>query len=117
MKILRWVIIIPYFTLATLPLLWLGMTSLKTRETAIAPTASFLPALGSDMPADRRIFAPTLDAYRRLAKPHVGTSYPFVHYLGNSVIIGLFSTLTSIARFLSPTVACSKPSSVSTISC
>jgi len=97
MMYLRWVILIPYFLLATAPLFWLGITSLKTNETAIASTASFIPNADKDTPSNSIRFQPSLNAYRNLATPHTGSFYSFFHYLNNSIIIGLISTLASVA--------------------
>ena len=94
---MRILILIPYFGLATLPLVWLVLTSVKTREAAIGPTAGFIPVWGEVIPDNRDVgFTPTAQAYRRLTRTYVGTSRTFFHYLQNSVIIGLFSTLASV---------------------
>lgn len=96
MKYLRWLVIIPYFSLATLPLCWLFLTSLKTQEAAISPTASLIPTTAENTAPGGLSFSATLDAYRKLATPHTGKAHAFFHYLFNSVIIGLLSTLASV---------------------
>ncbi len=96
MKHLRWLVIIPYFGLATLPLCWLFLTSLKTQEAAISSTASLIPSTAENIAPGDLTFSVTLDAYRKLATPHTGKAHAFFHYLFNSVIIGLLSTLASV---------------------
>ena len=91
----RYLVIVPYFSLATLPLLWMLMTSFKTREAAIRSTAAFVPAL--ETPASDIAFSPTTQAYGKLTRSHTGSDAPFFHYLSNSVIIGLLSTLAAVA--------------------
>jgi multiple sugar transport system permease protein len=41
-------------------------------------------------------FRANLDGYRQLAKVYSGAGKPFFHYLGNSLLIGLCSTLASV---------------------
>ncbi|MGA1199934.1 MAG: hypothetical protein ACO36I_25845, partial [Candidatus Latescibacterota bacterium] len=94
---IRWMILLPYFLLATAPLFWLGITSFKTNEAAIASTASFIPHTEPSTPSHRIQFHPTLDAYRNLATPQTGRAYSFFHYLSNSILIGLISTFASVA--------------------
>ena len=96
MKYSRWLVIIPYFCLATLPLCWLFLTSLKTQEAAISSTASLIPTPAENIAPGDLSFSATLGAYRKLATPHTGKAHAFFHYLLNSVIIGLLSTLTSV---------------------
>jgi multiple sugar transport system permease protein len=93
MKLVRTLVIAGYFTLATLPLVWLLLTSLKYKDDAISPTAKFVPSLSGEGVA----FPVTLDSYKRLGEPYAGKSVTFFHYLGNSLLIGLLSTLASVA--------------------
>lgn len=98
MNLLRALVIIPYFVLATLPLAWLALTSFKTYDDTISATAKFLP---SDAPSVKTgensvTFSATADAYRNLSKPVAGTPKDFYHYLGNSVLIGLLSTVAAV---------------------
>ena len=72
-----------YFLLACLPLAWLGMTSLKTRDQAIATHTVLL-------------FRPQAGGFLGLAEPHAGTIHSFYHYLGNSLWIALLSTLAAL---------------------
>lgn len=97
MKHIRWFVLIPYFIVATTPLIWLFVTSLKTQSAAIDATASFMPSLQQNIPTGGIAFAATLDAYRKLTAPSAGSSHSFLHFLTNSIVIGLFSTLASVA--------------------
>jgi multiple sugar transport system permease protein len=94
MKAARALVIVPYFLLATFPLLWLALTSLKTYEATISSTAKFLP--GSSEQATGITFDATLDAYRNLGVPVAGTEHDFYHYLSNSAIIGVLSTAAAV---------------------
>jgi multiple sugar transport system permease protein len=98
MKLARVLVIVPFFAFAALPLAWLALTSFKTYEDTITPTAKYIPwSDTADAHADGSVkFAASLDAYRGLAKPVAGTPRDFYHYLGNSVIIGLLSTLAAV---------------------
>lgn len=90
----RYVVIVAYLCAAALPLAWLAATSLKSKEDAISPTARFVPAAES---SGDHAFRPTLDGYRRLTVAHVGSRHAFFHFLWNSTLIGLLSTLASVA--------------------
>ncbi len=94
MRVLTRVTIAGYLALAALPLVWLGMTSVKTKEAAISPTAKFLPGDDSD---GTRHFQPTLAGYRKLTTPHLGSQHAFYHFLTNSVLVSLLSTIASVA--------------------
>jgi multiple sugar transport system permease protein len=96
-NVLRALVIIPYLLLATLPLAWLGLTSFKTYDDTISAHAKFIPWGNSAAAApDAATFSPTLSAYGNLSKPVAGTPYDFYHYLGNSIIIGVLSTLAAV---------------------
>ncbi len=94
MRTLRLLLIATYFLLAALPLVWLGMTSIKSKAAAIDPTARFVPSLSISGSHD---FRPTFEAYGKLTTPHVGSTHAFFHFLRNSIVIGLLSTLASVA--------------------
>lgn len=98
MQLVRALIIIPYFILATLPLVWLSLTSFKTYDATISPHAKFVPWPGSGAPGgdDSVAFVPTADPYRNLSKPVAGTPHDFFHYLGSSIIVGMLSTLAAV---------------------
>jgi multiple sugar transport system permease protein len=98
-KIWRALVILPYFALATLPLGWLGLTSIKTYDDTISARARFVPSTedaGVRGPASIR-FTPSVDAYRSLSRPVAGTPSSFYHYLGNSILIGVLATLAAVA--------------------
>jgi len=94
-KWLRVVFVVCYVILGAMPLLWLGITSLKERADAISVHAKYAPAAGEFTAEDAR-FNATLAGYRELATVYAGASHSFFHYLGNSIFIGLFSTLASV---------------------
>ena len=96
MKNVRWLVIVPYVFLATLPLCWLLLTSLKSKEAAISSTASFIPSTHPQISPGSLTFSATFDAYRKLASPNTGKKHAFFQYLLNSIVIGLLSTLASI---------------------
>ncbi|MEO5767214.1 MAG: carbohydrate ABC transporter permease [Polyangia bacterium] len=95
MNLLRGLVIALYFGLATLPLAWLALTSVKTYEDTISANVKFIPGAGPATDDSVR-FAPTLDAYRNLSRPVAGTPNDFYHYLGNSIFIGVLSTLAAV---------------------
>lgn len=99
MKLARAFVILSYFVLATLPLAWLGLTSIKTYDETISSHAKFIPWLGSggDSSPDSARFSPNFSAYKNLSKPVAGTPNDFYHYLGNSILIGTLSTLAAVA--------------------
>ena len=82
---------------ATLPLGWLGLTSIKNKEVVTSPTARLLPLSKVNTSKPGIGFSATLQAYQHLMYRQIGTSYAFIHYLGNSFIISLLSTLTAVA--------------------
>jgi multiple sugar transport system permease protein len=99
MKLLRATVVAVFFVMATLPLVWLALTSIKTYDDTISAHAKFVPwpeaaAAGT---GDSVRFAPTLDAYRNLSRPVAGTPNDFYYYLGNSVIVGVLSTLAAVS--------------------
>ena len=98
MKLARALVIVPYLLLATLPLGWLALTSLKSYEDTITTRAKFVPwSDTADARSDDSVkIAASLDAYRSLSKPVAGTPRDFYHYLGNSLIIGGLSTLVAV---------------------
>jgi len=103
---MRWLsrlVVAGYFVLATLPLLWMGLTSLKARPDAISLHPRFVPVLarGDDAAAasdDARVtFGVTTEAYAKLGTPATGAQHSFFEHLGNSLVIGLVSTLLSVS--------------------
>jgi len=96
-KLARALVIVPYLVLATLPLGWLALTSLKSYEDTITANAKFVPSTEAGARADGSVkFAASFDAYRSLSKSVAGTPRDFYHYLGNSVVIGVLSTLAAV---------------------
>jgi multiple sugar transport system permease protein len=97
MTLVRALVIVPYFVLATLPLAWLALTSFKTYDETISTHAKFVPWPDSNASEASPAFEATVAAYRDLSKPVAGTPKDFYHYLGNSVLIGLLSTLAAVS--------------------
>ena len=91
---IRYTLIAGYLILAAIPLVWLASTSIKTKEAAISPTARFIPSTQVD---GAHRFVPTTESYAKLTTPHTGSRYSFFHYLANSIVIGLLSTVASVA--------------------
>jgi len=98
MRLARALVIVPYLFLATLPLGWLALTSFKSYEDTITAHAKFVPGTeaGGARAEGSVKFTATVDAYRKLSQPVAGTSRGFYHYLGNSVVIGILSTLAAV---------------------
>ncbi len=100
MRVVRALVVTCFLLIATLPLAWLALTSIKTFDDTISAHAKFVPwpseAGSSESAAESARFAPTLDAYRKLSMPVAGTPHDFYHYLGNSVVIGVLSTLAAV---------------------
>ena len=88
-----------YLALATLPLVWMALTAFKAKEDAISLRPRFLPATAAEADPDpeRVTFPVTVSAFARLSEVHVGAVDSFWSHLGNSVLIGLGSTLLSVA--------------------
>jgi multiple sugar transport system permease protein len=97
MNLLRALVIVPYFVLATLPLAWLALTSFKTYDDTISAHAKFVPWTDSGGSERSPKFEATIEGYRNLSKPVAGTPRDFYHYLGNSIFIGLLSTLAAVS--------------------
>jgi multiple sugar transport system permease protein len=93
---LRAAVIVGYFLLATLPIGWLVLTSAKTHGDTISANARFIPWPSPQPGNGSPQFTPTLDAYRHLSKPVAGTPLDFYHYLWNSVLIGVVSTVAAV---------------------
>ena len=95
---MRWVrllVVGGYLFLALLPLIWMALTSVKTRADTISREPRLVPWTAPAEP-DSLTFAPTVDAYRELGQVVAGARYSFWHHLTNSAVIGLFSTLASV---------------------
>ena len=96
MRALRLVFVGCYFCVAMLPLLWLLLTSFKLRDESITVYPKFVPTLAEEVAADDPYFRANLDGYRQLTEVYAGANRAFIHYLGNSLLIGLFSTGCSV---------------------
>jgi len=95
-RLLRFLVVGGYLLLATLPLLWMAVTSIKAREDTIAQTPRLFPGPASLADQDGLVFPATAGAYRRLSEVVPGAQHSFWHQLGNSAVIGLFSTAASV---------------------
>jgi|TARA_B100000676_G_C17949249_1_gene771070 multiple sugar transport system permease protein len=96
MRALRWLFVGGYFCVAMLPLCWLLLTSFKVRDESITVHPKFIPTLAATVAPDDPYFRANLDGYRQLAAVYAGANRAFLHYLGNSLLIGLFSTACSV---------------------
>ena len=96
MKGLRILVIAVYTAIAATPLIWLGLTSIKSKADSISTTAKFVPAIAAPAEDTDVRFRPTLDGYRKLAQPYAGADHPYFHYLVNTIVIGVLSTLAAV---------------------
>jgi len=96
MRLLRWFVVGLYTIFALLPLVWIGLSSLKSREDTIRPSPRFVPVLAQETAPDSVRFPVTLEAYRGLNEVHIGAEQSFWEHLVHSLIIGLCSTLASV---------------------
>lgn len=95
MRWFRTLLIVPYLLIASAPLFWLALTSLKKHTDSISAVAKFVPT--SDAVAERSVFfQPTFEAYASLGKAVAGTEHNFYHYLFNSILIGALSTAAAV---------------------
>ncbi|HEX3849801.1 MAG TPA: carbohydrate ABC transporter permease [Polyangiaceae bacterium] len=97
MKALRTAVIALYLVVGCLPLFWLALTAFKHHADTITADAKFLPLPGAAVGADGPAFAPTLEGFVHLAEPHAGDEFSFIDHLLNSIVIGVLSTLSSVA--------------------
>src|SRR3954466_16327063 len=96
MQLARWTIILAYLILAALPLAWMGITSLKHYDDSISRNARFLPSLNATSSDRSALFPATTEGYAKLAQPMRSSGNSFYHFLLNSVIIGVCSTVASV---------------------
>ncbi|HJP29003.1 MAG: carbohydrate ABC transporter permease [Candidatus Latescibacteria bacterium] len=97
MAVLRWSVLTLYGSLATLPLLWLAMTAIKSRVDSIATTARFVPvADGTGIGPGSIRFEATLEGFRALGDVYAGAAHPYYHYLMNTLVIGSCSTVAAV---------------------
>jgi len=95
-RLVRLLVLGTYALFALLPLLWMGLSSLKSRADTIHPTPRVVPVLAEATAPDSLAFPATLAAYGELAHAHAGAEQSFWEHLGHSAIIGLVSTLASV---------------------
>jgi multiple sugar transport system permease protein len=96
MKALRFVVVALYTLVATIPLLWMALSSLKHRADAVSPHLKAVPV--ATAPASERsiAFEATVEAYAGLSAVHVGARHSFWHHVWNSLVIGGLSTLAAV---------------------
>ncbi|MBI5363173.1 MAG: carbohydrate ABC transporter permease [Planctomycetes bacterium] len=75
----------------------MALSSIKDRADTIHAHPKVLPVPGTPAGDDSIAFAPTLSSWAELAEVHAGAQASFWSHLGNSVIIGILSTLCSVA--------------------
>src|SRR5689334_2723296 len=98
MAFVRWTIIVGYLLLAALPLGWMAITSIKHYDDTISRNARFVPAPPGVKSADGSVIFPvTGDGYAQLGEARRAGGHSFFYFLGNSVIIGVCSTIASVA--------------------
>ena len=101
MRFLRWWFIFSYVGVATLPLAWMAITSVKSKEDSISLRPKLVPSFVESSPdstglANGVYFYPTLDGYRKLGLPDASTGNSFYHYLTNSILIAFVGTVASV---------------------
>jgi len=84
-----------YLGIATTPLIWMSITSLKERKDIISVHSKWIPAQGDFSDEDPR-FNADLIAYFQLGNRYEGAKNSFYDYLINSLSIGIFSTIASV---------------------
>lgn len=95
MRLFRTLLLAPYLLLASSPLLWLVLTSFKSHTDSISAVAKYVPT--SAEVAERSVyFQPSVEAYAALGHAVAGTNHSFYHYLFNSVLIGVLSTVAAV---------------------
>jgi multiple sugar transport system permease protein len=96
MRYARAAAIVAFLAVGTMPLAWLTLTSVKTRRDAISRTAKFVPAPGRQPGDESCLFTPSAEGYALLGAPSAGQHLTFLHFLWNSVLIGVLSTLCAV---------------------
>ncbi len=97
MRGLRWLVVGLYSFVALLPLAWMALSSLKAREDTIRQNPRFVPVLARETDPRSVLFPATLEAYGQLNEVHIGAQQSFWEHLAHSAIIGVLSTLASVA--------------------
>jgi multiple sugar transport system permease protein len=96
MKLLRFLVVGLYLLVATLPLVWMALSSVKDRADTISQSPRVVPTLAAETDPESIFFPATMRAYGHLTEVHVGATASFFSHLMNSVVIGLLSTLASV---------------------
>jgi len=97
MKWLRVIILSLYMLVSACPLVWMGLTSLKSRGDAISTSPRVVPTVEGASESGGVFFNVTTAGYAGLTES-TGRGRPsFWGYLGNSVLIGVMSTAASVA--------------------
>src|SRR5450755_743222 len=97
MKALRSFVIALFLVIGCLPLVWLVLTAFKHHPDTITVSAKFLPLPSAPLGGGGIAFAPTLEGFEHLAEPHPGMEFSFLDHLLNSILIGVASTVASVA--------------------
>lgn len=97
MKALRIAAIAAYTLLATLPIVWLAVTALKSRADAIAPALRLLPVPEAIASETGLAFPARTGGFSDLAAPLDDGETGFLETLGNSLLIGILSTAAAVA--------------------
>lgn len=97
MRLVRALVLGLYALLALVPLLWMAVTSLKTRADSIALQPRVVPVLTEETAPESLAFPATLEAYGALGTVQAGARTSFWEHLANSLVIGVLSTLASVA--------------------
>jgi len=95
-RLLRWLVLTAGFLFAALPLVWMGLSSLKRQADTINPHPKFVPSLSAVTDPDSHAFEVSGEAYAGLNVVHAGAQASFWEHLLNSVIIGVLSTLATV---------------------
>src|SRR5882672_3335354 len=97
MKTLRVVVIVVYTFLGVLPLAWLALSAIKHHPDTITSSAKFVPLPGAEGGGPGLAFSPTFDGFAHLADADTGMEFSFLAHLLNSIVIGLLSTVATVA--------------------
>jgi multiple sugar transport system permease protein len=96
MKLLRALVVAVGFLSAALPLLWMGISSIKHRDATISQRPKLVPAASAPASEGSILFEATGEAYAGLSEVHAGAQHSFWHHLLNSAIVGVLSTIASV---------------------
>ncbi|HEX9295740.1 MAG TPA: carbohydrate ABC transporter permease [Polyangiaceae bacterium] len=97
MKALRVALIVVYSLVGMLPFAWLVLTAFKHHPDTISSSAKFVPWTGAEVGGPGLAFSPTVEGFAQLADVHEGMEFSFLDHLVNSALIGVLSTLASVA--------------------